>query len=174
MFNTNPILRSRSPIFTICHSHKEQQQQFAVCSQKGTLFICAFSCQDPRWVTWHKLALRFSICQRGRLKTYPTETGFLPLSFIKNKRPIRDSHPLYYRAYAEHLSLSNPVFSKKEKRKTQHVCVGSINRTSPYGLKAALNSSTCVHDLRYCKICFSFSGSVTCLMQWLAIKSTSQ
>lgn len=109
----------------ICHPHKEQQQQFAISSQRKLLFVHS-PLRIRGWVTQHKLALWFSICQRGWLILYSIETGCLPLSFKKNESQINAPRPFYYRAYTEH--LSSPFW------KTQHVCVGYHQcHASPYG-----------------------------------------
>ncbi len=98
--NNNPAPFSCA---AICHPHKEQQQQFAISSQKGTLLSAHSPVRirdESHHTNWH---CDFQFVREAGWFCIPQRLDVSLLSFIKNKSQIRASHPLYYRAYTEHL-----------------------------------------------------------------------
>lgn len=97
------IIRLQSVALQFVIHIKNNGSNFTISSQMEVFYQRVLLSGAEMSHTNTKLALLFSICQRGWLILYPTETGCLLLSFIKNKSQIRASRPLYYRAYTEHL-----------------------------------------------------------------------
>ena len=111
--------------FVICHLHKEQRQQFAVSSKRKLFYLCILlSGSEMSHITQTGAAI-FNLS--GRQAESVSHRDEMSSALIHEKiKAQSDSLPLYYRAYSEHLSLSNPPF-KKKKKKMLHVCVGETS-----------------------------------------------